>query len=174
MLAIIQQYRLLLLGLAVATLMALSAAGAWQWQANACGAQIADMRTAQAQANEKPQVQARTEEQRRQVAIEGIRRDAQDHIAQASDDAAAATAVADSLQQQVDKLARRPASCPGVAAGSEAADPAKLLLAELFRRADARAGELAAYADRARVAGQTCDRSFDAVKGAEILPKTLP
>ncbi|MFZ3118861.1 MAG: lysis system i-spanin subunit Rz [Variovorax sp.] len=42
MLAIIQQYRLLLLGLAVATLMTLSAAGAWQWQANAYGLQLAE------------------------------------------------------------------------------------------------------------------------------------
>jgi len=42
MLALIQQYRLLLLGLAVATLMTLSATGAWQWQANAYGKQIAE------------------------------------------------------------------------------------------------------------------------------------
>lgn len=41
MLALIQQYRLILLGLAVATLMTLSAAGAWQWQANAYGKQLA-------------------------------------------------------------------------------------------------------------------------------------
>lgn len=42
MLALLQQYRLLLLGLAVATLMTLSAAGAWQWQANAYGKQLAE------------------------------------------------------------------------------------------------------------------------------------
>lgn len=45
MLALIQQYRLLLTGLAVAALMAMSAAGAWQWQANAYGKQLADQRT---------------------------------------------------------------------------------------------------------------------------------
>jgi prophage endopeptidase len=42
MLALITQYRLLLTGLAVAALMAMSAAGAWQWQANAYGRQIAE------------------------------------------------------------------------------------------------------------------------------------
>jgi len=41
MLALIQQYRLLLLGLAVAMLMTLSATAAWQWQANAYGKQLA-------------------------------------------------------------------------------------------------------------------------------------
>lgn len=41
MLALIQQYKLVLAGLAVAALMALSAAGAWQWQANAYGKQLA-------------------------------------------------------------------------------------------------------------------------------------
>lgn len=40
MLALIQQYRLLGAALAVAALMALSAAGAWQWQANAYGEQL--------------------------------------------------------------------------------------------------------------------------------------
>lgn len=149
----------------VGALMSMSAAGAWQWQANAYGKQISGMRAAQAQALATAQAQARTEEQRRQTAIEGIRRDAQDHIALAAADAAAADDRADSLREQVDKLARRPARCPSSTAGGEAADPAKLLLAELFRRADARAGELAAYADRARIAGETCERSFDAVKG---------
>lgn len=160
MIALIQQYRLVLIGLAVAALMAMSAAGAWHWQANAYGKQIADIHAAQAQAIAIAQAQARAEEQRRQIAIEGIRRDAQDHIAQAAADAAAADAHARGLQQLADKLARRPTSCPGNAAGSEAADPARLLLADLFRRADEIAGGLAAYADRARIAGEVCVKGY--------------
>jgi hypothetical protein len=42
MLALIQHYRLLLIGLAVAALMALASACAWQWQANAYGARLAE------------------------------------------------------------------------------------------------------------------------------------
>jgi hypothetical protein len=162
--ALLSQYRLALIAAAVAGLMAFSAAGAWQWQANAYGRRIADVQTAQAQALAEAQAQARAEEQRRQIAIEGIRRDAQNHIEQAAADAAAADALALSLQQQADKLARRTASCPGSSAGSEAADPAKLLLADLLSRIDARAGELAAYADRARIAGAACEKSFDAIQ----------
>lgn len=164
MLQLIQQYRLLLLGLAVAALMAMSAAGAWQWQANAYGKQIADIRTAQAEALATAQAQARAEEQRRQLAIEGIRRDAKDKIELAAADAASADAHARGLQQLADKLARRPASCPGAATGSETADPARLLLAELFRRADEIAGDLAAYADGARIAGEACERAADAIR----------
>jgi hypothetical protein len=166
MLGLIQQYRLALTGLAIAALMALSAACAWQWQANAYGKQIADIRSAQAEALATAQTQARAEEQRRQAAIEGIRRDAQDHIAKAAADAVAADAAADSLREQVAKLARRPARCPGIADGSETADPAALLLADLFSRADEIAGRMAAYADQSRIAGEACALSYDAVRSA--------
>ncbi|WP_019578302.1 DUF2514 family protein [Curvibacter lanceolatus] len=44
------------------------------------------------------------------------------------------------------------------------------LLAELFRRADARAGELAAIADEARIRGLACEASYDAVKNAGDQP----
>lgn len=130
------------------------------------GEQIAGNLAAQAEAIAIAQAQARAEEQRRQLAIEGIRQDAQNHIAQAAADAAAADAHALGLQQQINKLARRPASCPGSPAGGEAADPAKLLLADLLNRADEIAGRMAAYADRARIAGETCERSYDAVRSA--------
>lgn len=144
-------------------LMVGSGAAVWRWQANSYGRQIADIRCEHARALATAQTQARAEEQRRQSAVEGIRKDAQTHIAQAATDAAAADAHAFSLQQQVDKLARRPARCAGVADGSAAADPARLLLADVLSRIDARAGELAAYADHARIAGAACARAYGAL-----------
>ncbi len=52
----------------------------------------------------------------------------------------------------------------GVAgAGQAGADPLDLL-AQLFSRADDRAGELAAIADRARVAGLACERAYEALR----------
>ena len=48
--------------------------------------------------------------------------------------------------------------------------PAVDLLAELFRRADQRAGELAAIADEARIRGLACEASYDAVKKAGDQP----
>lgn len=139
--------------------LALILTGAWinglRWESR-YNAYVAKVEKAQA----KAELQARAEEQRRQTAIEGIRRDAKDKIDQAAADAAAADAHAVGLQQLADKLARRPASCPGTAAGSETADPTRLLLADLFRRADEIAGDLAAYADGARIAGEVCVKGY--------------
>lgn len=167
------QYRLLAAGLAVVVLMSLSAAGG-AWVNGALWA--VDLATAKQEHAEalsaiehrqlQAQAQARSEEQRRQTAVEGIRTDAHHQIEQAKADAAAATARADSLQQQVARVASRP-SCtagnPGAAPGGPPTNVPALLLADVLQRIDARAGELAATADRARIAGEACERSYAAL-----------
>ena len=56
----------------------------------------------------------------------------------------------------------RAAAQARAAAGQCAPDPAPLdLLADLHRRADQRAGELAAAADEARTRGAACERAYD-------------
>lgn len=164
MLALIQQYKLILLGLAVATLMTLSATAAWQWQANTYGKQIADMRTAQAEAHATAQAQVRAEEQRRQLAIEVIRHDAQTHIAQAATDAAAADRAADGLRVELARLKRRVTSCPGATVGGEAGPDATAVLADLLEEVERAGRAMAAEADRRGIAGGVCERSYDAVK----------
>ena len=129
------------------------------WRLNA---QIAQIETDQAQALTAAIQQARAEEQRRQIALEGIRKDAHEQIAIAVADAAAADTAAVGLQQQVDRLAAR--RCPTSTAGSPAADPAGLLLADLLGRIDKRAGELAETADRARIAGDACVKAYRSVE----------
>lgn len=167
------QYRLLAAVLAIAVLMALSAAGgAWVngalWAADLATANqvhaeaLAAIEHRQTQA----QAQARSEEQRRQTAVEGIRTDAHDQIEQAKADAAAATARANSLQQQATRVAGRPSCSPGnssTAAGSPPTNAPALLLADVLSRIDARAGELAETADLARIAGEACERSHAAL-----------
>ncbi|WP_233095655.1 DUF2514 family protein [Dickeya solani] len=51
------------------------------------------------------------------------------------------------------------------AAAGAARTNAGILLADVLQRADKRAGELAAYADRARLAGLTCERAYSAITG---------
>jgi len=60
---------------------------------------------------------------------------------------------------------QRASASAAAAAGQCQADasPAVDLLAELFRRADERAGELAAVADEARVRGLACEATYDRV-----------
>ncbi|MDN7936447.1 DUF2514 family protein [Burkholderia metallica] len=98
------------------------------------------------------------------VAQQGIATDAAKERDQARADAAAADGVADGLRKQVAELvadARR----AGTAAGSPATGDALDLLADLFGRADERAGELAKIADERGIAGQQCERSYDALIG---------
>jgi hypothetical protein len=168
------QSRLLVAVLTVAALMLASAAGG-AWVSGALwAADLAETKQAHAQAlasiehrQTQAQAQARSEEQRRQRALEEIRTDASEQIEQAQADAAAATVRAHSLQQQVARVAARPscaASNPGAALGSAPTNAPALLLADVLQRIDARAGELAAAADRARIAGEACERSYEALK----------
>lgn len=159
------QYKLIAAVAAVLALMALSAAGAWQWQGNRYERQISEIRAANAEAARVALAQARSEEQRRQTAIEGIRRDAQEKIAAVAADAAAADDAASRLRARVAQLSRRPASCPGAAGGGDAAGETGDMLALVSSRLDEAAGELAAYAERAANAGTVCQRSYDAVRG---------
>lgn len=105
---------------------------------------------------------ARTEEQRRTAAQSEIANDANQQRTAALADAFAARAAAGSLQQRVDQLvaaARHPAAAAGGPATGDALD----LLANVLGQANQRAGELAEYADRARIAGQQCERDYDAL-----------
>ena len=165
MIALLKQYKLIAAGVAVLALMALSAAGAWQWQGNRYERQIGEIRAANAEAARVALAQARSEEQRRQTAIEGIRRDAQEQIAAVAADAAAADDAASRLRARVAQLSRRPASCAGTADGGDTAEPARDLLAVMLSRIDEAAGGVAEFADRSRAAGLTCQVSYDAVRG---------
>ena len=107
--------------------------------------------------------------------LEGTHRE---HIAKIDTDAQAALAVADAgraravaarnrLQRDLaDYLTQhRAAALDRAAAGQCTPDPGPLdLLAELQRRADDRAGELAHIADTARARGLACERAYDSAR----------
>lgn len=80
-------------------------------------------------------------------------------------DAADATAgrLRGDLDAHIAAIRRRAAEDPEAARSSEAAINSLDLLAQLFRRADRRAGELARYADEARIAGLACERAYDSL-----------
>ena len=124
----------------------------------------------------KRQAEARAEEQRRQGEIDAIERRAEGQIAQAVADADHARAVSDGLHDEAAKLAARLAAserarCAATASESATGTTGSELLAELFRRADQRAGELAAIADQARIRGLTCEAAYDALTGGKAVEK---
>ncbi|WP_330219662.1 DUF2514 family protein [Pseudomonas sp. Leaf127] len=113
------------------------------------------------------QVGEREKEQARQHSINKAIQDGQQLIDQALADAAAARATAGSLRDTADDLARRLASQTGshscTAAASSAASRAVLVLADVLKRADERAGDLAEYADQGRSRGLTCEQAYGAL-----------
>jgi hypothetical protein len=109
----------------------------------------------------------RTLEQQTADKIEKESADGQARIDTAQRDAAAARTAADSLRTDLAhyrRAATRTTAHPGAAAVGASAGDAIDLLSDLFTRADARAGELAAAADRAHAAGTTCERAYDALR----------
>lgn len=143
--------------LVIALLLALLAA-VWQWrEATAEGAR-ADRATEQLAAVQR----ARTEESRRAVRLQ----EAQDaeHLARqaAQRDAAAARAAADGLRRSAADFACVP-SDTGSAAGGPPAGPGPRVLPDVLGELAARADRLAEQADAARIAGQLCERAYDAL-----------
>ncbi|WP_080432113.1 DUF2514 family protein [Burkholderia ubonensis] len=105
---------------------------------------------------------ARAEEQRRTAAQQENAEHAAKDRDQARADAAAAASAADGLRKQVAALvagARHPAATTGGAPAGDALD----LLADVLGRVDARAGELARIADERGIAGQQCQRDYEAL-----------
>ncbi|MFT0869656.1 DUF2514 domain-containing protein [Pseudomonas sp. CAM1A] len=108
----------------------------------------------------------RTKEQRRADAQEEVRAHAQEQRTIADSSAAGADAAGERLRDEAGKLAAT-VGCsgedPAIAARGKAARRAAMVLSDLLARADARAGELAAAYDRARVAGLACEASYNSL-----------
>jgi hypothetical protein len=147
---------------------AIGGGGAYTWENRAL--QVEKTAHAQdkqhaAEAQTKAVNAARAEEQRRTAAQSEIANDANTQRTAALADAFAARAAAGSLRDQIASLVRsaKAASNPAVGAGSPATGDALDLLADVLSQSDQRAGDLAAYADSARIAGQQCERDYDAL-----------
>lgn len=111
------------------------------------------------------QAEARAEEQRRQGEIDAIRKQASQQLAGVQADADHARAASRGLHDRADKLARqladRERACgAGTPGRSETKASGAALLADLFKRADERAGELAREADEARARGLACEAAY--------------
>lgn len=113
------------------------------------------------------EVAERKKEQAHQQAINKVIQDGQTLIDQANADAAAARSTAASLRDEADRLASGTASKASshscTAAASQAATRAVMVLADVFKRADERAGDLAEYADQSRSRGVTCEQAYTAL-----------
>jgi DNA repair exonuclease SbcCD ATPase subunit len=142
------------------------------WRLHGTELALAQTRTEQAtqQAQQSRQAQAQSEayrqlEQHYREQITQIETQAQAVLAQAQLALGRAHAAGQRLQHELAHYLdqHRPTPTTATPASPCPPDPTALdLLAELFRRADERAGELAAIADEARVRGGVCEAAYDA------------
>lgn len=107
----------------------------------------------------------RDKEQARQASINKAIQDGQRTIDQATADAVRARNSANSLRAAADDLSARLAASEAsgnsrTAAASKAATRAAMVLADVLKRADQRAGDLAEAADQARARGVTCEQAY--------------
>ncbi|WP_454839739.1 DUF2514 family protein [Pseudomonas hormoni] len=119
-----------------------------------------------AQAKATNEAIERTKEQAYQQSINKAVQDGQRIIDQATADADAARASAYSLRGAADNLAARLAASEAsghscTAAASKAVARAAMVLADVLKRIDQRAGDLAEVADQARARGVTCEHAYD-------------
>lgn len=110
----------------------------------------------------------REKEQSRQQAINKVVQNGQALIDTAAAAVTAANRESDRLRSAVDGLASRIAASQGgshscTAAASAAASRAVLVLADVLKRADQRAGDLAGFADQSHGRGVTCEQAYDAI-----------
>ncbi|NMY24340.1 DUF2514 domain-containing protein [Pseudomonas sp. WS 5410] len=161
---LVTQYKVALIFLASVLLIGVGAGGAWQVQDWRYGKQLAEIGKAQALAITAAGEKARQEEQRRQSAVNKEASNAREQNKAAAVDAGSADAAGGRLHVEAGKFAATACSDPGSAQRGASATRAAMVLSELFQRADKRAGELAAAYDRARIAGMTCERSYDDIR----------
>lgn len=108
---------------------------------------------------------ALAETKRRQVAAEGVEKDAQGKLGQAQGDAARAGDALQRLQQRYADAEQRARQCGDAITAqlSAAAEAGARMRAELLGRLGAAAGLYAAAADDSRVRGQACEASYDSL-----------
>lgn len=128
------------------------------------GERLADIRAEQAQAVTDAVTKAREEEQRRINTLEVIANDARNKLDAAQADAATARTAAAGLRQQLADYRQRARCNPASAGGGTPAEDPLFLLSDLLSRADERAGYLAEFADRAHIAGRTCEAAYDSLR----------
>lgn len=114
------------------------------------------------------QAYERAEEKRRQDEATNAAKEADEKLAAARVDAAVAKSAGDGLRATIADLKRQLATSKtgelsAIAAAGAARANTAILLANVLESADKRAGELAEYADRARIAGLTCEKTYDGI-----------
>lgn len=143
---------------------AFGAGGGWKLASLHYGKQIATLERDHAIASEAAQAQARERETELRRQLKEVERQADENRKSLEADLANARHAASRLRGELDKIRAESArSGAGTTGECEAARATSGMLAELFGELNEMAGIYAEAADRARLAGLTCEQSYQAV-----------
>ena len=147
---------------------ALVAALAWggfqRHQTKAVAAEFSEAQADAAHERESALQASITETARRLTAQQEIAHAADQAASQAQADATAAASAAQRLRQRIAALQASPgAKHPATALDFQAAADRASVYADLFKRADERAGVLAAIADDRSARGRRCEQSYESL-----------
>jgi hypothetical protein len=122
-----------------------------------------------AKARASNEAAARAKEQAYQHSIGKAIQDGQRKIDEITADAASERTARIRLQLTADRLATRIAASQSTShsctsAASSAASAAVMVLADVLKRADQRAGALAEFADQSHARGMTCEQSYSSLR----------
>ena len=144
---------------------ALAGVSAWVVQGWRYEAQISRMTTQQAVAIADAQAKAREIEQASQAAMEEVAKNADEKIAAATADADAARNSAGRLRAELARLRRSSedsaVACPGE---DESGIDTIGVLIDVLEGVERNGREVAEYADRLKVAGLACERSYESLR----------
>lgn len=139
-------------------------AGGQQYRINSLKTEYAEYVASVATAAAESEARARATEHRLQEEANAIGLESESKIKMAEADAAASRHIADSLHGKVSSLLKQRAGLSAaVTERGETIRDLSDLLAELFKRADQRAGELAKALDASRIAGLSCQARYDSI-----------
>jgi hypothetical protein len=144
----------------------LAALGVQTMRLSHAHAERASLMQQYAEAARQAEADARAEETRRQAITDEEARHGQERIAAVEMERDAARADGDRLRDAIRAATSGARPNPGSASGGPGkplADPIGMF-AELLERADRRAETVSGYADRLRVAGETCERYGDGLQ----------
>nr|WP_298113876.1 DUF2514 family protein [uncultured Pseudomonas sp.] len=150
--------------LAVGGVQQLRVAGA-QVQAAGAVASLAGYKTEVSERDRKAALAALQETKRRMAAIDEVQKDAEQQLEAARADAAGAGAALERLQQRLTAAEQRSRAAGNTITTQlgQAAESAARVRAELLGGMGKMAGLYADQADRSRIAGTACERSYDAL-----------
>lgn len=131
------------------------------WRLNA---HIAQIEADQTQALASAIQQARDTEHLYQVRLEKVQKDAREQNAISAADLATAAATADGMQQQLDRIKRKPDCNSSVAAGSTTGRDSTTVLADLLAEVERAGRAMAEEAERRGIAGMACVKAYGAIR----------